>query len=122
MKLKTIFLTLTMGALSLFTSDLYAQESSTVSGSTDSAQAMYRNDQAALEKANDEEKMADIKDARRETKAKAKEARRVEREASAAARESKNALRAERRAQKARKQADKQAKKAEKARERADKD
>lgn len=74
-----------------------------------------------LQTRNDENRMADAKLDRKQTRAKSKDAQRVEREASSAARESRAAVRTERKAQKARKEATRQAKRASDARAKSDK-
>jgi hypothetical protein len=74
-----------------------------------------------LQKTNDDNRMAEAKLDRKQTRAKSKDAQRVEHEASSAARESRAAVRAERRAQKSRKEATKQSKRASDARARSDK-
>ena len=124
MKINTIILTLTLGGLSLATSELYGQERADMTSGeqhrSDSLQTMYRNEQVQSQKENDEDRLDNARVARRETKAKAKEARRVEAEANSAAKESKIALRQEKMAQRNRRQADAQAEKASKARDKAD--
>ena len=109
MKYKAIILTLAVA--SFFAGQAFAQDS------MDAA----THKEALVQNRNDENRMADAKLDRKETKAKAKEAKRVENEANDAARQSKNALKAERKAQKSRKQADQQAKKASNAREKSNK-
>ena len=74
-----------------------------------------------LQTTNDENRMADAKLDRKQTRAKSKDAQRVEREASSAARESRAAVRTERKAQKSRKEATRQAKRASDARAKSDK-
>ena len=74
-----------------------------------------------LQKANDDNRMAEAKLDRKQTRAKSKDAQRVEQEASSAARESRAAVRTERRAQKARKEASRQSKRASDARAKSDK-
>jgi hypothetical protein len=74
-----------------------------------------------LQETNDENRMAEAKLDRKQTRAKSKDAQRVEREASSAARESRAAVRTERKAQKSRKEATKQAKRASDARAKSDK-
>lgn len=125
MKLKNIILTLTLSGLSLLAIESFGQQSSETGegerGIRDSLQsAAYKKEMIQAQKEQDADKMAEFKQARRETKAKAREAQRVEQEANDAARESKNALRTERKAQKARKNADRQANKAAKARDKSD--
>jgi hypothetical protein len=80
--------------------------------------ANQRADQ--LQKTNDDNRMAEAKLDRKQTRAKSKDAQRVEREASSAARESRAAVRTERRAQKSRKEATRQAKRASDARAKSD--
>jgi hypothetical protein len=113
MKFKTIIFTL--AAASLFVSQAFAQSNVDMTQAQvdrkDSVEAAAHQE-AQLQNRKDENRMADAKLDRTETKAKAKEAQRVENEASDAAHQSKNAVKAERKAQKSRKQADKQAKKA----------
>jgi hypothetical protein len=122
MKYKTILLTL-VGA-SFVTVSAFAQSGDDMTQAQrdrkDSVEAATHRE-AQLQNRKDENKMADAKLDRKETKAKAKEAQRVEKEANEAAHESKNALKAERKAQKSRKQADKQAKKASDARDKSNK-
>jgi hypothetical protein len=108
MKYKTIILTL--AAASFFVGQAFAQDSNVVT-----------QQEAQVQNQKDEDRMADAKLDKKETKAKAKEAQRIENEANDAARQSKNALKAERRAQKSRKQADQQAKKASNARDKSNK-
>lgn len=74
-----------------------------------------------LQKSNDENRMAEAKLDRKQTRAKSKDAKRVEQEASSAARESRAAVRAEKKAQKSRKDATRQAKRASDARAKSDK-
>lgn len=120
MNLKTIILTLTLGALSLCTYNIYGQDHTrTEHNSMDSIQKANKKMQEQ-QKAKDERTMENAKDASKETKARAKEARRVEQDASDASSESKKALKTEKKAQKARKNADEQAKKAVEAREKSD--
>src|SRR4051812_44617226 len=122
MKYKTLILTL--AAASVFVGQGFAQGSMDLTQGQldrkDSVEAVA-HEEAQLQSRKDENKMADAKLERKETKEKAKEAERIESEASDAAHQSKNALKAERKAQKSRKQADKQAKKAADAREKSNK-
>jgi hypothetical protein len=74
-----------------------------------------------LQKTNDDNRMAEAKLDRKQTRAKSKDAKRAEEEASSAARESRAAVRTERRAQKSRKEATRQAKRASDARAKSDK-
>ena len=75
---------------------------------------------AQLQKATDENRMAEGKLDRKQTRAKSKDAKRVERDASNAARQSRIAVRTERKAQKSRKEATKQEKRASDARSKSD--
>lgn len=130
MKKNNTVVTLAFGALSLLSAQLYGQAQSERSehqiyqrdslNTADSLQRVSENERQASQ-ARDESTLADYRDNRNQTKAKAREAQRVESEANAAARESRSALRTEKRAQKARKDADRQAEKASKARIRSDK-
>jgi hypothetical protein len=120
MKYKTFFLTL--AAASFFGGQAFAQSNNDMTPEQrdrkDSVETATHQE-AQVQSKKDENRMADAKRDRKETKAKAKKARRIESEANDAARESKNALRAERRAQKSRKLADKQAEKASVARDKS---
>ena len=122
MKNKTIFLTL--AAATFFAGQAFAQTSNDMTQAQrerkDSVETAARQE-VQVQNRKDENRMADAKHDRNETKANAKEAQRVESEANDAARESKNALRAERKAQKSRKQANKQAEKDSNARDKSDK-
>ena len=122
MKYKTIILTL--AAASLFAGQAFAQNSDVMTQAQrdrkDSVETATHQE-AQVQTRNDENRMADAKLDRKETKAKAKEAQRIENEANDAARQSKNALKAERKAQKSRKQANQQAQKASDARDKSDK-
>ena len=122
MKHKTIILTL--AAATLFTCQAFAQYSNVKTQAQrerkDSVETATHQE-ALLQNREDENRMADAKLDRKETKAKAKEAKRMENEANDAAQQSKNALKAERKAQKSRKQADQQAKKASNARDKSNK-
>jgi hypothetical protein len=123
MKYKTIIITLSIGAASLFTGKVYSQD--------DAASIRERNRKDSLEvvalkekqvlNATNKATMSEAKLNRKETKAKAKEAKRLDKEANAAARESRKEVRAEEKAQKQRARANKQAAKASKAREKSDK-
>ncbi len=120
MKKQALVLTIAMGALSLLSVQVHAQEQS-----RPDTERVQRADSAEMAKfrtqqTRDANTISDYRDDRRETKAKAKEARRVESDANTAARESRYALRSEKRAQKARKNADKQAEKASRARTKSD--
>ncbi|MDQ2657312.1 MAG: hypothetical protein M3Y60_07810 [Bacteroidota bacterium] len=123
MKNQKIVLTIALGALSLFSCEVYAQQRSE-SGNENAMQIdsaeMATDEAARTQKIKDANTIADYKDDRKDTKAKAREARRVEKEANTAARESRYALRSEKRAQKARKDADKQAERASRARVKSD--
>jgi hypothetical protein len=122
MKYKTIIFTL--AAATLFAGQAFAQNSNVMTQAQrdrkDSVETATQQE-AQVQNRNDENRMADAKLDRKETKAKAKEAQRIENEANDAARQSKNALKAERKAQKSRKQADQQSKKASSARDKSDK-
>jgi hypothetical protein len=115
MNFKTMTLTVVLGASLACAGTLHAQNVQIMTRAQ-----MYEKDSvdmanlkhAQLQQEHDDTRMADAKQDRRETKAKAKTARRVENEANAAARESRSAVRSERKAQKARRQANKQADKA----------
>jgi hypothetical protein len=121
MKYKTIIITMSLGITSLFVSRAFAQDSQ-----MNQAQRNQRDsvDAATLKEiqvqnTKDENRMADAKLDKKQTKAKAKDAQRIENDANDAARQSKYEVRAERRAQKSRKQANKQAEKAAKARDKS---
>jgi hypothetical protein len=116
MKLKQIILTATMSAMSIFTVCGQNAEADKHEQNRVDSLDRQKKEMASEQKAIDEIKMDNVKDARNDTKKIAKEAQRVEREASDASKQSKNALRAEKKAQKSRKQADKQAQIAEDAR------
>lgn len=119
MKYKIILLT--VAAATFFAGQAFAQSVDMTEAQRDYKDsvetATYR--EAAVQTRKDENRMADAKRDRKETKAKAKKAQRIENDANDAARESKNAFRAERKAQKSRKQADKQAEKASDARDKS---
>lgn len=123
MKNQRIVLTIALGALSMVTFEINAQQQMESGRNrvvhVDSAEAAAQ-EEIRTQKTKDANTIADYQYDRKETKAKAKEARRVENEANTAARESRNALRSEKRAQKARKDADRQADKASRARVRSD--
>ena len=127
MKISRFFLTVTVSGLALITGELYAQDYlegavRTDQQVSDSLQtAKHQEELIIAQKAVDEDKMMDAKEAHKETKAIAKETRRIDREASAAAREAKMAYKAERKAQKARKDADRQSRKAVRAKDISDK-
>jgi hypothetical protein len=122
MKYKAI--TLTLAAVSLFAGQAFSQTSNDIMQThrdrKDSVETATHQE-ALVQNRKDEDRMADAKLERKETKANAKEAQRMENEANDAARESKNALKAERKAQKSRKQANKQAEKAADARDKSNK-
>jgi len=122
MKYKTIILTL--AAATLFVGQAFAQYNDVMTQAQrdrkDSVQTATHQE-AQVQNRNDENRMADAKLDRKETKAKAKEAKRIENEANDAAQQSKNALKAERKAQKSRKQANQQAQKASDARDKSNK-
>jgi len=122
MKYKTIIMTL--AAATFFAGQAFAQNGDVMTQAQrdrkDSVQTATHQE-AQMQNRADENRMADAKLDRKETKAKAKEAQRVENEANDAAHQSKNALKAERKAQKSRKQANKQAEKASQAREKSNK-
>ena len=112
---KKILSLIAVGAASLFTFQLSAQDSPitrTEYNRMDSLQGAYDRDEVQTQKAEDLQNMTDAKNDQSETKAKAKEAQRIEGEANDAAKQSKNALKSEKKAQKQRKKADKQADKA----------
>lgn len=124
MKQKSFFLTVAMAAAIFIPAQVFGQDTGETSKTEfermDSLHNVYQADQLKSQKQTDEDRMRDVKTAKRQSKAKAKEAKRVEREANSASRESKYALRAERKAQKSRRQADKQAEKASDARDKSD--
>lgn len=124
MKNKNIMLMAAMSLLSLFSSELFAQERNDMSKAeiahADSLAAVSLKEEQ-VQQTNDANTIAEYKIDRNQTRAKARDAQRVENEANAAARESRSALRAEKKAQKARTDATRQAKKASKAREKSDK-
>lgn len=119
MKLNNTILTLAISGLLLVTGNLQAQEYSEMDREElerlDSV-AAHEKDQARIKQEKDSEKIADFRQDKRRTKAKAKEAQRIEAEANDAARESRIAYRNEKKAQKMRKEADKQADRASRAR------
>jgi hypothetical protein len=123
MKCKTIILTLTFISASLITSKVYSQNSDETNkvelDRKDSLDNAARHE-AKVQETKDENRMANAKAEKKETKAKANDAKRIERDAADAARESRNAVKSERRAQKSRKEANDQAEKATKAREKSD--
>jgi len=121
MKYKSIIVTLSIGAASLFTGEAYSQQPT--------AQEQHRKDSLEIVKLKERQilnathhaTMSEAKLNRKETKAKAKEAKRLDKEANRAAKESRREVRAEAKAQKQRAKADRQAAKALKAREKSDK-
>jgi hypothetical protein len=127
MKIPGFFLTVTLSGLMLFTGELRAQDHMEQVVKTDqqlfdSVKTVKHQEELIIaQKAVDEDKMMDAKEAQRQTKEIAKETRRVDREASAAAREAKMAYKSERKAQKARRDADRQSRKAVRAKDISDK-
>lgn len=123
-KIKISVVALSVMACTLFSIESQSQElpvmTKTEHERIDSLEKVKEREQIQSQRADDVDKLNEMKNERSETKAKAKEAQRVEEEANDAARESKNALKSEKKAQKNRKQADKQATKAEEAREKSD--
>lgn len=129
MKKNNTVITLAFGALSLLSAQLYGQDQYERSehqiaqrDSLNTADSLNRisEQERQTSKAKDESTLADYKDDRIQTKAKAREAQRVESEANTAAKESRNALRSEKKAQRARRDADRQAERASKARIKSD--
>jgi hypothetical protein len=118
MKLKQIMLTATLSAASLFTIQAYGQSAEADKREQNRVDSLehQKQEMASQQKAIDQIKMENVKDARNDTKKIEKEAQRVERDANDASKQSKNALRAEKKAQKSRKRADKQSQVAEDAR------
>ncbi|HEX2934825.1 MAG TPA: hypothetical protein VHO72_05690 [Bacteroidales bacterium] len=123
MKFKTIILTLTFGAMLLFTFDLYGQEEPAAMSKSEHARmdSLLKTDKQIQQQqqAEDKKTIDDAKEASKDAKVKADEAKRIEQDASNASNESKKALRTEKKAQKARRNADKQAQKAEDARQKS---
>jgi len=119
MKLRTVILTFIVSALSLFTCELYAQETNEMS---DRQKAASDSIQKAHEMQNklDRNAIDDAKEAKNETKIKEKEAVRIKRDASDASVQSKKALKMEKNAQKSRRSADQQSKRASDARDKSD--
>jgi hypothetical protein len=122
MKSNTVLLIITLSSFPIL--QLCAQDRDAMSkneiAKMDSVQsATLRADK--LQKTTDENRMAEVKLDRKQTRAKSRDAKRVEQEASNAARESRIAVRTERKAQKSRKEATKQAKRASDARAKSDK-
>lgn len=123
MKYKAIIITMTVGAASLFAGHALAQDSNDMTRAD-----RYRKDSVETatlraeqeQNTKDENRMADAKLDRKQTKAKAKDAQRIEKDANDAARQSKQAVKSERKAQKSRKQANQQAEKAAAARDKSD--
>jgi hypothetical protein len=122
MKYKTILSTITLNVALLFAFELFGQAPPTKIeiNRMDSIQTVYEKDKVQTQKAEEVEKMTEVKNEQSAAKAKAKEAQRVEDEADDAAKQSSDALKAEKKAQKSRQKADKQAEKAEKARDKSD--
>lgn len=124
MKYKTILSTITLNAALLFAFELFGQALPPITkveiNRMDSIQSTYKKDQVQTQKAEEVEKMTEVKNEQSAAKAKAKEAQRVEDEAEDAAKQSNDALKAEKKAQKSRQKADKQAEKAETARDKSD--
>ena len=124
MKYKTILSTITLNAALLFAFESLGQELPPITkgeiNRMDSIQSVYKKDQVQTQKAEEVEKMTEVKNEQSAAKAKAKEAQRVEDEADDAAKQSSDALKAEKKAQKSRQKADKQAEKAETARDKSD--
>jgi len=122
MKYTTIIITMALGAAFGFTTHAFAQSSNdmthTERDKKDSVEAVTLMEEQA-QSTKDKNRMADAKEDRKQTKAKAENAQRIESDANDAARESRYAVRAERKAQKSRKQANKQAEKAAQAREKS---
>lgn len=127
MKYKIIILTFSICVSSLITIETYGQHRIDISSDErndernhkDSLEIISKNEMRA-QKTKDDNRMADAKIDRRETKAKAIDARRIERDARAAAKESRLAVKSERKAQHSRRQAINQAKKASRARDKSD--
>lgn len=125
--MKTLILTITIGTLFLSPVDLNSQipmentelVSRTLVGEGHITDSTVFAESQKLEKRN-EERMADAKNERNKTQAKARQSQRVSNEADDAAKQSRQALRAEKRAQKSREKADRQAQKAEDARNKSD--
>lgn len=114
---------LVFGSLDLKSQDRMQAKSETVSPGV--VNVAHQQDSVELAQARNlqdrnEERMADAKKERTESRAKAKESQRISNEADDAAKQSRQAVRAEKRAQKFRDKADKQARKAEEARKKSD--
>ncbi len=124
MKIQTFILTLTVSICSLLTLESYGQVKAEVGkaeqGRMDSLLRRHNNEMVQTQETKDNDRMANVTNERKATKAKAKEARRVAKEADTAARESKKALKKEKKAQRSRKEANQQSEKAAKARETSD--
>jgi hypothetical protein len=122
MKYNKMIITIALGAGSLFTTHTFAQSSGDMTQTErdrkDSVETAALTE-AQVQSTKDKNRMADAKQDRKQTKAKAENAQRIENDANDAARESRYALRGERRAQKSRKQANQQAEKAANAREKS---
>src|SRR5688572_8209115 len=108
--MKHKILTLVMiSVLSLVSCELFSQSNEYVETSSTREQ----DTAAQVEQINDEQRLSELKEDKKEAADKAKEAKIEEQRASTAARETKMALKAERKAQKARDRADRQARRAE---------
>jgi biopolymer transport protein ExbB/TolQ len=117
--MKNLFLLLPlMGGLFLFSNQVNGQQQTETYRTEQEKQ--WEKQQVQREKARDDARMTDMKDFRKDSKAKAKDAKRIEKDANSALRQSKKSVRAERSAQKARANATKQAEKAERARTKSD--
>lgn len=123
MKYRTILFTFAVSGFLFLSIEMYGQNRNEMSkheiARMDSVESATLKAER-VQNTKDQNRMADFKQDRRQTKAKAKDAQRIERDANAAARESRNALRSERKAQKLRNAANRQAKKASKARDKSD--
>jgi len=121
MKYKSIIVTLSIGAASLFTSEAYSQQPTVQEQHRKDSLEIVKLKEKQISDATHHATMSEAKLNRKETKAKAKAAKRLDKEANAAARESRKEVRAEAKAQKQRAKADKQAAKASKARDKSNK-
>lgn len=117
MKTKMIFLVITVFVVSLSTYNLSGQTG--YSGEQDTTQNMTQ-DEMNKQNADDQERIDNARDAKKETKAASKKTQQINRDAMDASRETSKAYREEKKAQKARNNATKQAKKAEDARRKSD--
>lgn len=122
--MKAIILTMMIGILFLIPGDVKSQilmedSDRELIGEGDLQDSTELAQTRNLQEMN-EERMADVKKERAQTRAKAKESQRVSGDAEDAAKQSRQAVRAEKRAQKSRERADRQAEKAEKARIKSD--